>query len=88
MWRDTRAETLEFRRQRVQLDTDRHRITGTITLPADHHHGRLSDLLNATERDFIALTDVVIERHDGGPAEQHHFTAVSRHRIRLVSALD
>lgn len=88
MWRDTRGEALELRRQRLQLDTDRHKITGTITLAGDQHRGRLSDLLNAPERDFIALTDVVIEPNQGGPAEQHRFTAVSRRRIVIVSELD
>jgi hypothetical protein len=79
---------VEHRRQRVQLDTDRHKITGTVTLADDQHHGRLSDLLNARERDFIALTDVVVEPYDDGPAQRHQFTAVSRHQILLASEID
>jgi hypothetical protein len=79
---------VEHRRQRVQLETDRHRITGTITLPADQHHGRLSDVINSRERDFIALTDVVIEPVGGGEAERRQFTAVSRQHITLVSEIE
>ena len=79
---------MEHRRQRVEIETDRHRITGTITVPADEHHGRLSDVLNSRERDFIALTDAVLEPVDGGEAEQRQFTAVSREHIRSVSELE
>jgi hypothetical protein len=81
-------QMVEHRRKRVQLDTDGFKITGTITLPPDEHHGRLSDMLNARERDFIALTDVEVEPQDGGPARRHQFTAVSRDRIVLASELD
>jgi hypothetical protein len=79
---------LEHRRQQVQVETDRHRITGTVTLPHDEHHGRLSDLLNSRERDFIALTDAVIEPLGGGAAERRPFTAVSRSHIQLVSEVE
>jgi hypothetical protein len=79
---------MEQRRQRVQLETERRKITGTITLPADEHHGRLSDVINSRERDFIALTDVVIEPVGGGDGERRQFTAVSRHHITLVSEIE
>jgi hypothetical protein len=79
---------MEHRRKRIQVETDRHRITGTVTLPSDAHHGRLSDVLNSRERDFLALTDVTIESLDGGPPESQRFTAVSRQKIVLVSELD
>jgi hypothetical protein len=79
---------VNHRHQRVQLETDRYKITGTVTLPADEHHGRLSDLLNSRERDFIALTDVVIEALAGGPEERREFSAVSRAHIVVVSEID
>lgn len=78
----------DHRGQRVELETNRHRITGMVTLPPDEHHGRLSDVLNSRERDFLALTDVVVEPHDGGPVERHQFTAVLRQRITLVSEVE
>lgn len=79
---------MQHRHQRIELETDRHRITGTITLPADEQNGRLSDVLNSRERDFIALTDVVIEAFDGGSAQKHSFTAVSRQHLVVVSEID
>ena len=79
---------MEQRRQRVELETDRHKVTGTMTLPGDEHHGRLSDVLNSRERDFIALTDVVIEPVGGGEVERRQFTAVSRRHITLVSEIE
>ena len=39
------------------METARHRITGILTLPSDGYRSRLSDFLNASERDFISLTD-------------------------------
>jgi hypothetical protein len=79
---------VEHRRQRVELETDRHKITGTVTLPADQHHGRLSDVLNSRERDFIVLTDAVLEPAGGGEAEHRQFVAVSRQHIRIVSEIE
>ena len=64
------------------METARHRITGILTLPSDGYRSRLSDFLNATERDFISLTDCVVELigRDGAGTE-HGFIAVSRHHI-------
>ena len=76
---------LQTRQERVYLETNRHRIAGTITLARDGYRSRVSDVLNATERDFISLTDVTVELlgHDG-PGTHHDFLAVSRHQIVLA----
>jgi hypothetical protein len=73
---------MQHRQERVYIETDRHRIAGTLTLAADGYRSRLSDYLNASERDFISLTDCVVELvgHDG-PGTRHDFIAVSRHHI-------
>jgi hypothetical protein len=73
---------VQHRHERVYLETGRHRITGRLTLPADGYRSRLSDFLNASERDFVSLTDAVVEiiGHDGSGTE-HDFIAVSRHHI-------
>jgi hypothetical protein len=73
---------VQHRHERVYIETARHRITGRLTLPADGYRSRLSDFLNATERDFVSLTDVVLEvigREGSGTA--HDFIAVARHHI-------
>jgi uncharacterized protein DUF6812 len=77
--------TVQHRHERVYLETARHRITGRLTLPADGYRSRLSDFLNASERDFVSLTDVVVEviGHDG-PGTEHDFIVVARNHIVLA----
>jgi hypothetical protein len=75
------------RQERVQVETTRHRITGDVTLARNGFRSRVSDLLNASEREFIALTDVTIERIDGGETVQREFLAVSRQHIVFVTPL-
>jgi len=72
------------------LETERHRIEGTLTLPADGYRSRVSDLLNATDRgDFISLTDAVVTPLEGdwSPAT-HEYLAVSRRHIVLAVVPD
>jgi Family of unknown function (DUF6812) len=69
------------RQERVVIQTPGHRITGALTLPVEGYRNRISDLLNAFERDFLALIDVTLEPVDGGKATQHDFLAVSRRHI-------
>jgi hypothetical protein len=76
---------MQTRQERVYLETNRHRIAGTITLARDGYRSRVSDVLNATERDFISITDVTVELLDhDGPGTHHDFLAVSRHQIVLA----
>jgi hypothetical protein len=77
---------VEQRQERVYLETARYRITGNVTLARDGYRSRLSDLLNASEREFLALTDVSVEPHDGGPAQRHGFMALARRHIVFASA--
>ena len=78
---------MQHRRERIALDTARHRITGVATLARDGYRSRLSDLLNASERDFIALVDATVEPHGGGPATDHEFIAVGRSHIIFAVSL-
>jgi len=73
---------MDQRHERILLETSRHRIAGTITLARDGYRSRISDLLNAAERDFIALTDATLETlgHEGS-GTVHDFIAVSRRHI-------
>jgi hypothetical protein len=43
-------------------------------------------MLNASERDFLTLTDVTLQPLDGGPVERHAFVAVARAHIVYVVA--
>lgn len=76
----------QHRTERVVFETERHRISGLLTLARDGYRSRVSDLLNANERDFISLTEVTVQRFDGRPDEAHPFLLVSRRHV--VVALD
>ena len=75
------------RKERIELETSRHRITGSITLSQNGFRSRVSDLLNASEREFLALTDATLEPLDGGAAITRDFVAVSRQHIVFVAPL-
>ena len=76
---------MQQRSERVLLETDRYRIFGTLSLPRDGYRSRLSDFLNASDRDFISLTDVTVELVGAdGPGTHHDFLAVSRHHVVIA----
>lgn len=79
---------MQHRHERISIDTPRHRIEGTVTLAADGYRSRLSDLLNAPERDFIALSDAVVQELDGDRRRtSHDFIAVHRHHVVFAVSL-
>jgi hypothetical protein len=79
---------MENRNQRVLLETDRHRIRGEVTLAREGYRSRISDMLNASERDFIALTGVTIDPLDGGEPMTCDFIAVARAKIVFAMPLN
>lgn len=80
---------MEQRTERVLIETDRHRIAGMLTLARDGYRSRVSDLLNASERDFISLTDATVELVDhDGPGTLHDFITISRHHIVFAVLYD
>ena len=81
-----RGRTVDQRQERLLIETDRHRIRGAVTLSRDGFRSRISDMLNAAERDFIALTDVTIEPLDGGAKMSCEFLALARDEDRLRDA--
>jgi hypothetical protein len=79
--------SIDHRRERVRVETERHRIEGFLTLARDGYRSRVSDVLNASERDFLTLTDVTVTPLEGGPPELHHYlTLARRHIVFAVSA--
>lgn len=78
---------MEHRRERIRVETERHRIVGELTLARDGYRSRVSDVLNAPERDFLTLTDVSVEPLSGGPIELHpYLTLARRHIVFAVAA--
>jgi hypothetical protein len=79
---------VQHRHERISIDTPRHRIIGNVTLSADGYRSRLSDLLNAPERDFIALSDAIVQELDGERAiRRHDFIAVHRQHVVFAVTL-
>jgi hypothetical protein len=80
---------VEQRTERIIIETDRHRITGHVLLPADGYRSRLTDYLNASEREFLALTDVEVTSLDGSPRiEKREFIALSLRHVVLAMPVD
>ena len=88
IWKEEQP-SINHRRERIRVETDRHRIEGLLTLARDGYRSRVSDVLNASERDFITLTEVTVTPLAGGPSEEHlYLTVARRHIVFAVAAAD
>jgi hypothetical protein len=84
---------MDQREERVIVETERYRLTGTVRLSAEGFRSRLTDHLNAGEHEFIALTDVEIVPLAGGAApasapERHRYVALGRRHIVFATSAD
>lgn len=77
---------IDHRRERIRVETERHRIEGYITLARDGYRSRVSDVLNASERDFLTLTEVTVAPLQGGPIELHEYLTLARRHIVFAVA--
>ncbi|MEA2201456.1 MAG: hypothetical protein QOI89_2052 [Solirubrobacteraceae bacterium] len=77
---------MEHRQERIRIETERHRIEGVMTLARDGYRSRVSDVLNASERDFITLTEVTVSPIEGGPPELHRYLTLARRHIVFAVA--
>jgi len=78
---------MDQREERILIETERFQLTGTVRLPVDGYRSRLTDHLNAGEREFIALTDVDIVPLDGGELTRRGFVALNRRHIVFATSL-
>jgi hypothetical protein len=78
----------DVRRERVVLETERYRIIGDVTLPAEGFHSRLSDLLNREGVQFIPLVNATVSGRNGERPEQRPFIAVARDHVQLAYEAD
>jgi hypothetical protein len=75
--------------KRIVAETERYRISGMLRLPPDGYRSRLSDYLNAPDREFLALTDVEVEAVGGdGTVERYPFVALSLRHIVVAMPAD
>jgi hypothetical protein len=78
------------REERIVVETEHYRLTGTVRLPAEGYRSRLTDHLNAGEREFVALTDVEIVPLDAGarPPSRHGYVALGRSHIVFATSAE
>lgn len=78
------------REERIVVETERLRLTGTVRLAAEGFRSRLTDLLNAGEREFLALTDVEISSLDdpSRDPERRAFVALGRRHVVFASTVE
>ena len=81
---------MDEREERIVVETQRYRLTGTVRLPAEGYGSRLTDHLNAAQREFLALTDVEIASLDE-PSRRHPrqgYVALGRRHIVFATSAD
>jgi hypothetical protein len=76
-------EQIEKRVERVQIETDKHRIVGSVTLPREGYQSRFSDALNRTDVAFIPVVDAEIRPLEGGEPQRRDMVIVGKQHIRL-----
>ena len=80
------TESMDHRRERIRIETSRLRIEGYLTVARDGYRSRVSDVLNASERDFLTLTEVTVTLLEGGPIELHDYLTLARRHIVFAVA--
>jgi hypothetical protein len=78
---------MDQREERILIETERFRLTGTVRLPVDGYRSRLTDHLDAGEREFVALTDVDVVPLDGSEPTHRAFVALGRRHIVFATSL-
>jgi hypothetical protein len=79
---------MNYRRERVRIETARHEIEATLQLPQEGFRSRLTDFLNAQGDDFLPLTDAEVTWLDGShEPERHDYLALATRHVVLVIEL-
>jgi len=81
---------MEQREERIVVETEHYRFTGTVHLPVEGYRSRLTDYLDAGEREFLALTDVEVASLDDPtrPRTRHGYVALGRRHIVFATTAD
>ena len=68
------------------LETDRYRISGTLTLPREGYRSRLSDYVNQRDREFFTVSDATVTDLDAPErSREASFLMVGRSHVRLIA---
>ncbi len=79
---------MPLRKIRVQVETDRLRISGVLQLPTEGYRSRVTDYLNGHDSGFFALTDSEVTPFDGSPPEARDYVAVGARHVVCVYELE
>lgn len=80
---------MAMRRIRVQIETQRLRVSGVLQLPTEGYRSRVTDFFNGHDTGFIALTDAEITPLDGSPSETRDYIAIgARHIVAVAETED
>lgn len=79
---------MPIRRVRVQIETERLRISGVLQLPTEGYRSRVTDYLNGQDNGFFALTEAEIAPLDGSPGELHDYIAVGARHVVAVAEVE
>lgn len=77
---------MQVRRVRVQIETTRGRVVGTIRLPTEGYRSRTTDFLNSNESGFLALTDAQVD--GAGGHQTHDYMAVGCRHIVTAAEIE
>lgn len=87
--RPMEANASEIRHsERVVFETDRHIVTGDVSLPPRGYQSRFSDWFNRPDVDFIPLVDVEISPHGGGQVKRRKFALMAKAHVRFAYPLE
>lgn len=75
---------MDLRKETVVVETDRYRVTGSMTLPADGFRSRLSDHVNRDDLTFFTIEDAELVALDSGEARTVPLLMLARAHARLV----
>jgi hypothetical protein len=79
---------MDLQKQKVVVETDRYRVTGSMTLPAEGFRSRLSDHINREELVFFTIEDAELTPLDGGEGWTAPVLMLARSHVRLVTPGD
>lgn len=80
---------MAMRRIRVQIETQRLRISGVLQLPIEGYRSRVTDFFTGHDTGFIALTDAELAPLDGSPSETRDYIAIgARHIVAVAETED
>lgn len=75
---------MDMRKERVVVETDRYRVTGLLTLPAEGFRSRLSDHVNRDDLAFLTIEEAQLTPLDGGEPHTATVLFLARAHVRLV----